>query len=139
MKRRRPIKIPPRDLGFTYVRSSGPGGQNVNKVATTAQLRFDLRGSESLSPETRERLTRLAGKKVNAAGKLVIEARRYRTREANRRDALRRLERLIEKASVKPRPRRKTKPSPAAQLRRLERKRRQSQLKRLRAKVLPGD
>ena len=133
------MKISPQEISFRFIRSSGPGGQNVNKVATAAQLRFNLRGTSSLSPEVRDRLSRLAGKRVNSAGQLVIEARRFRSREQNRQDALQRLERLVEKALIKPRIRRKTMPSPASQLRRFEQKRRQAQIKHLRAKVLTED
>ncbi len=112
-----------------FVRSSGPGGQNVNKVATAVQLRFDAAGSPSLPEDVRERLVRLAGKRVTREGILVIQAQRFRTQEQNRRDALERLMALIRAAAVKPRNRRRTQPTQASQERRLEAKRRRSRLK----------
>ena len=115
-----------------FVRASGPGGQNVNKVATTVQLRFDIRHSPSLPEAVRERLLRLAAHRVSAEGVLMIEARRFRTQEQNRQDARRRLAALIHKATEAPKPRRPTRPTRAAQGRRLEGKRHRGQLKRLR-------
>ena len=113
------------------VRASGPGGQNVNEVATTVQLRFDIRHSPSLPEAVRERLLRLAAHRVSAEGVLMIEARRFRTQEQNRQDARQRLAALIHKATEAPKPRRPTRPTRAAQGRRLEGKRRRGQLKRL--------
>lgn len=112
-----------------FIRSSGPGGQNVNKVATAVQLRFDVAGSPSLPEDIRERLVRLAGKRVTREGVLVIQAQRFRTQEQNRRDALERLIALIRSAAVKPRNRRRTKPTQASKERRLEAKRRRSLVK----------
>jgi len=129
-------RIQPGEIRFDFVRSSGPGGQNVNKVATAAQLRFDVRSSHSLTTEVKDRLMRLAGNRLTQEGEIVIEASRYRSQQLNRKDALERLARLVEKASVPPKPRHKTKPTVAAKLRRLETKRRRSAAKQLRSKKL---
>ena len=102
-----------------FVRSSGPGGQNVNKVATAVQLRFDVLHSPSLPEEVRDRLVRLAGSRMTGDGVLVIEARRHRSQEQNRRDARQRLFELIRQAAARPKKRRPTKPSRAARQRRL--------------------
>ena len=115
-----------------FIRSAGPGGQNVNKVATAVQLRFDVQHSPSLPEAVRARLLRLATKRVTTEGILVIEAHRFRTQEENRQDARQRLVALIRKATVTPKPRRPTKPTAASQARWLDNKRRQSQLKHLR-------
>lgn len=115
-----------------FVHAAGPGGQNVNKVATAVQLRFDVAHSSALPQAVRERLLRLAAKRITAEGFLVIDAHRFRTQEQNREDARQRLMALIQKAAVAPKPRRPTKPTAASKERRLEGKRRQSQLKRLR-------
>ena len=115
-----------------FIRATGPGGQNINKVATAVQLRFDVLHSPSLPDAVRTRLLRLASKRVTAEGVLVIEAHRFRTQEENRQDARQRLAALIQKATVAPKPRRPTKPTAASQARRLDHKRRHSQLKRLR-------
>ena len=96
----RDISIGDEELRFRFVRASGPGGQNVNKVATAAQLRFDVRASESLPEDVKRRLERLAGRRISGAGVLTIDARRYRTRERNRRDALERLAKLIRRAAL---------------------------------------
>jgi ribosome-associated protein len=120
------------ELDETFVRASGPGGQNVNKVATAVQLRFDVQHSPSLSNPVRERLRRLAASRITAEGILVIEARRFRTQDQNRRDARERLVALIRRAVAAPKPRRPTRPSQAAQQRRVERKRRRGAQKRLR-------
>jgi ribosome-associated protein len=124
--------IDEKELQWVYVQSSGPGGQNVNKVATAVQLRFDVAHSASLPEEARKRLARLAGRRFTQDGVLIIEAKRYRTQEKNRRDALERLADLLKKASEKPKIRRKTKPTQASQQQRLARKRRRSEVKRLR-------
>jgi len=120
---RRGIVIDDSEITWEFIRSSGPGGQNVNKVATAVRLRFDIRRSVSLPAEVRDRLLRLAGKRVGQSGVLTILARRYRTQEANRRDALRRLAALVELASERPKKRRRTKPSAASHEQRLEGKR----------------
>lgn len=127
------------ELQWTFVRSSGPGGQNVNKLSTAVQLRFDTARSASLPDEVRERLLRLAGKKATTGGVVVIDARRHRSQEQNRRDALDRLIDLIRKASIKPKARRKTRPTGASRRRRLERKRRRGEIKRRRGPVRDGD
>jgi ribosome-associated protein len=120
------------ELHETFVRSAGPGGQNVNKVATAVQLRFDVRNSPSLTDEVRQRLTTLAGKRLSTEGVLLIEARRFRTQEQNREDARNRLAALVRQASVPPKARRPTRPSKASKERRIESKQRRSQTKRLR-------
>lgn len=128
----RDIAIDEREVQETFIRASGPGGQNVNKVATAVQLRFDAAGSPSLSPEVRRRLAVAAGKRMTDAGLLIIQARRYRTQEQNRQDALERLIRLIREAAVPPKPRRRTAPTPGSRERRLDSKRRRAQTKKTR-------
>lgn len=120
------------EISLGYVQSSGPGGQNINKVATAVQLRFDVRRSPSLPDDIRLRLERLAGKRLSDDGILIIDAHRYRTQEHNRQDAIARLIAMIRKAAEKPKTRRKTKPTEASVQKRLESKRRRSEVKRLR-------
>lgn len=126
------IHIPDEEISFEFMRSSGPGGQNVNKVESAVRLLFNVRESSSLSEEVRERIFRLAGRKLGADGILRIVARRFRTQEANRRDALRRLADLLKEASSPPRAIIRTRPPRSAAERRLEQKRRISRLKRAR-------
>ena len=120
------------EIEESFVRASGPGGQNVNKVSSAVQIRFDLSGSRSLPQEVRERLARLAGRRLTGDGVIVIIAQRYRTQERNRRDALDRLIALIRRAAVPPTPRRPTKPSRAAKERRLQAKARRATVKQQR-------
>jgi ribosome-associated protein len=120
------------EIEESFVRASGPGGQNVNKVSSAVQIRFDLSGSRSLPQDVRERLARLAGRRLTGDGVIVIIAQRYRTQERNRRDALDRLIALIRRAAVPPTPRRPTKPSRAAKERRLQAKARRATVKQQR-------
>jgi ribosome-associated protein len=131
--------IPESELQFDYIRSAGPGGQNVNKVATAVQLRFDVGSSGSIPAEIKERLIRMAGKRMTADGVLVIEAKRYRTQEQNRADAMLRLQHLIEQASTPPKPRRSTRPSFAEKAERLADKKKHSELKRSRGERFDKD
>jgi ribosome-associated protein len=131
--------VPEDEIEERFVRSSGPGGQNVNKVATAVRLRFDVRSSRSLPEEIRERLIRIAGKRMTAGGVLVIEAGRFRTQERNRRDARERLAALVEKASTPARRRVETRAPAAARERRLESKRLQGLRKERRKSVRPSD
>ncbi len=123
------------ELEEQFVRASGPGGQNVNKVATSVQLRFDVASSPALAPDVRQRLYALAGNRMTSEGVLVIEARRHRTQAKNREDARERLADLIRRATVAPRRRRKTRPSARSVERRVDSKRQRSQMKRSRGKV----
>ena len=127
----RKLAVDENAIRFAFIRSSGPGGQKVNKAATAVQLRFDVARS-SLPVEIQKRLARLAGKKINQEGVLIFDARRFRSQEQNRRDAMERLVELIRRAAEKPRPRLRTKPSPAAKERRLEEKHLRSEKKRSR-------
>lgn len=123
------------ELRYEFVRSSGPGGQNVNKVATTVQLRFDAAGSPSLPEAVRDRLPRIAGKRMTTEGVLVIQASRFRSQELNRRDALNRLVELLRRACLTPKQRRRTRPSRASRERSLAAKLRRSRTKQLRRRV----
>jgi ribosome-associated protein len=129
------IAIREAELKLDFIRSSGPGGQNVNKVATAVQLRFDVFRSPSLPEDVRRRLARIAGKRVSKEGVLLIDARRFRTQERNRQDAVQRLVQWIRRAAEKPKKRIKTRPSFSSKERRLEGKRRHSETKRLRRMV----
>lgn len=128
------IKIDENELEFSFIRSTGPGGQNVNKVATAVQLRFSVLQSNSLSGDVKSRLIKLAGNKMTDEGVLVIEAKRYRTQESNREDALARFYALVQKALQEPKPRKKTKPTQASQEERLKAKKRRGEIKRSRSK-----
>jgi len=125
------------DLHFDFIRSAGPGGQNVNKVSTAVQLRYNVLRSPALSDEVKERLQRLAGKKITTDGVLIIEARRFRSQLKNRQDAIDRLVRLIRKASIPPTPRKKTRPPMAMKEKRLQSKKHRGRLKKLRSSADP--
>jgi len=125
-----PARLDPGEMEFEYYRSSGPGGQNVNKVSTAVRLRFDLRRSASLPDDVKERLARIAGDKLTAEGVLIIEAQRYRSQERNQQDAVARLERMVVRAWTPPKPRRPTRPTRASTEKRIQDKKRRSQRKR---------
>jgi len=128
----RSITIDESDIREDFILASGPGGQNVNKVATAVQLRYDVSSAKGIPVDVRARLVQLAGNRVTDAGELIITARRYRTQERNRQDARERLVDLVRRAAQPPKKRRKTKPTRASKERRLEGKKRRSQTKRLR-------
>jgi ribosome-associated protein len=126
------IAIDESEITESFIRASGPGGQNVNKLSTAVQLRFDARHSPSLPHEVRARLERLAGRRLTREGVIVISAQRFRTQERNRADALERLIDLIRAATVRPKPRRPTRPTAGSRERRLESKKRRAGVKALR-------
>ena len=130
------ISLDEAELSESFIRASGPGGQNVNKVATAVQLRFDAAGSLSLPEAVKDRLRRVAGRLMTEAGVIVITANRFRTQERNRADAQERLVALIAQASHAPKPRRPTRPTLASRKRRLEGKKRRGAIKEARGRPL---
>ena len=129
------VSIPDSDLSYSFVRASGPGGQNVNKVSSAVQLRFDMEGSTALSEPVKNRLRVLAGRRLTDDGSILIIARNQRSQDHNRREALERLTDLVQRALVVPKTRRATKPTRASKERRLEGKTRKQQTKRQRSRV----
>jgi ribosome-associated protein len=134
-----PPGIPDNEMQINFVRSAGPGGQNVNKVATAAQLRFDLAGSSVLNERVKARLRALAGQRLTNDGAILIIARNHRTQVGNRREALQRLADLVASAWDEPKLRRATRPTRGSQLRRVEHKVQHKRLKQLRGRVRPDD
>jgi len=132
------LAIDESEISEEFVRASGPGGQNVNKVASAVQLRFNVQSSPSLPEGVRHRLIHLAGNRITDEGELIIEAKRYRSQLQNREDARQQLADLIRQATIRPKPRRKTKPTAASQRKRLERKSQRSETKRQR-RFRPGE
>jgi len=133
------LDVPLAALAFSFIRASGPGGQNVNKVATAVQLRFDAAGSPALNPDQLVRLRRLAGRRMTAGGMVVITARRFRSQDRNREDAIARLAELLRAARTPRKTRRPTRPGRAARERRIADKKQRGLTKRLRGRAAPDD
>lgn len=132
------LRIDESELQIDFIRSSGPGGQNVNKVATAVQLRFDVRAS-SLPEEVKSRLLQIAGKRITSEGVLLIEAKRFRTQDQNREDALQRLAELVRRSLVRPKARKRTKPTQASKEERLKEKKRKGEIKKMRQRAVERD
>ena len=135
----RSIRIPEREVQLRFIQASGPGGQNVNKVASAVELRFDVKHTTALSEDVRQRLMLHSGKRLNDAGVLIIQARRFRSQERNRQDAIERLVRMVREAAAKQKVRRQTKRTEASQESRLESKKRRSRTKQQRDRVSGGE
>jgi ribosome-associated protein len=133
------LEIPESDYSLSFIRATGPGGQNVNKVSSAVQLRFDLRGTRLMDVHAKMRFRVLAGRRLTDNDELVLIARNHRTQEGNRRDALERLSELILAARVIPKPRRATKPTRASKIRRVEGKVQNKRVKQLRGRVRDHD
>ncbi len=132
------IKIDESEIQLDFIHSSGPGGQNVNKVATSVQLRFDVRNSPSLEPDIKERLIKLAGSRMTEDGILIIQSKRYRTQDQNRADAIFKLTAIIQKALIPPKVRKATRPSLTAKATRVSDKKQRGEIKRTR-RISPKD
>lgn len=133
------IELDEKDISFDFVKSSGPGGQNVNKVATAVQLRFDVHGTTRMPHDVKCRLKALAGKRMTDDGILIIQASRFRKQELNRQDAMERLIQLVRTAAIKPKSRVRTRPTKASKERMLSSKKRRGRLKKLRRKTMDGE
>lgn len=132
------IEIPESEIQEAYIRGSGPGGQKINKVATTVQLRYDVGESDVLSPEVKARLRKLSGSRINSEDVLIIQASRYRTQMQNRKDARDRLREIIRSSLRAPRKRISTKPSMKARQTRIDSKKKRAKIKAYRRKIYPG-